>query len=404
MATFRNRLLARAGHFIVEEDRVEVDLAAFLRRMILFDQYVLDSVHLREIPQLVAVFGSTGLMTLLNAGALKIQLEATTSAQSGQTAGLAMGPLLPPGSFRLTMVRSADEDRYITHGLEKVQTIVGLTLKQVIKLKRTIVDNLVKSPPEFGYESLAAARIDLGRPTIARQLVAAALKELAGKAVSANDVSVRYHPLEGSDFCLESNLDRFGVDAEMSHRVLERAVCAAASLNFRIEEMKTFEALNGVLDEDLSLISCKFDFLVRELSPGTQEQRLARVLSVAGLPDLPEGNRTLIDAEKLLRLRESPECSEFREWLQRIDKLNDTEVRDRVAGLNARVQTFLRSSTGKVTRFLVTSAAGLVLTQNPVAALTISAIDTFLLDKVFPQNGPAAVVSRLYPSIFRPRL
>jgi hypothetical protein len=36
--------------------------------------------------------------------------------------------------------------------------------------------------------------------------------------------------------CLESNLDRFGVDAQMTRCVLERAVSAAAAL-----KMKTFE-------------------------------------------------------------------------------------------------------------------------------------------------------------------
>jgi hypothetical protein len=168
--------------------------------------------------------------------------------------------------------------------------------------------------------------------------------------------------------------------------------------------MKTFEALNGVLDDDFALLANKFDFLARELSPQAQEQRLARVLTIGGLPDLPEGNRTLLDAEKILRLREAPECSEFRRWLEGVDGMNDAEIRERVASLNARVQTFVRSSTGKAARFVVTSAAGFLLTHNPGAALGISAIDAFLLDKVFPQNGPAAVVNRLYPSIFRPRL
>jgi hypothetical protein len=335
---------------------------------------------------------------------LKIQLEATTSAQTGQTAGLGMGPILPLGSYRLTMIRSADEEAYISHGLEKVKTIGGMPLKQMIKLKKTIVESLVKSPPAFGFDSLKAGRLDLSRPEIAAPLVVGALKELTGHSVPSADVLVRYHPLQNDDFRLESNLDRFGIDDQMSHRVLERAVCAAAGLNLRIEEMKAFEALNGVIDDDLAMMSAKFDFLIREFYPQTQEQRFARVLAIAGLPDLPEGNRTQLDADKLLKLRESPECSQFREWLQRVDTLDDAEVHDRVASLNARVQASFQSSAGKVARFIITTAAGLVLSNNPVAALGISAVDAFLLDKVFPQNGPAAVINRLYPSIFRPKL
>ena len=44
MTTFRNRLQAPAGVFIPDEDRVDVDVSAFVRRLILFDQYILDGI------------------------------------------------------------------------------------------------------------------------------------------------------------------------------------------------------------------------------------------------------------------------------------------------------------------------------------------------------------------------
>jgi hypothetical protein len=93
MTTFRNRLQAPAGVFIPDEDRVDVDVSAFVRRLILFDQYILDSTRLREIPALVAVLGSSGLIALLNSEALKVQLDATTLSQSGHAP--LDGPVLP---------------------------------------------------------------------------------------------------------------------------------------------------------------------------------------------------------------------------------------------------------------------------------------------------------------------
>src|SRR4051812_41937663 len=39
--------------------------------------------------------------------------------------------------------------------------------------------------------------------------------------------------------------------------------------------MKTFETLNGVRDQDVEMIASRFDFLLREVSPLSQEQRFA---------------------------------------------------------------------------------------------------------------------------------
>jgi hypothetical protein len=392
----RYRLQAPAGAFILEEDRVEVDVSAFVRRLILFDQYILDSTRLREIPALVSVLGSSGLMTLLNSGALRIQLDATTLAQSGNAA--LDGPVLPNGSYRLTRL-STDQDAYISHGLEKVKTIGGMELKQMIKLKRTIVDSLVSVPETLGFDSLKAARIDLARPELSKPVVARALKELAAVDVPPSEITIRFEPIDETAFHLESNLSRFGIDADMSHRVLERAALALAGLNFRIEEMRTFEALNGVLDDDVGMLASKYDVLLREMSPASQEGRFSRVLNVAGVPELPPDGHVFIDADKLLELRASTECSECREWLQRVDSLDDREIAERVASLNAKVGSFLQSSSGKAVRFLIVSAVGLTFAA-PAVGFAASAIDAFLIDRVFRQNGPAAVINRLYPSIF----
>lgn len=396
MTAVRHRLQAPAGAFIPDEDRVDVDVSAFVRRLILFDQYILDSTRLREIPALVSVLGSSGLMTLLNSGALRIQLDATTLSQSGHAP--LDGPVLPKGSYRLTRL-STDQDAYISHGLEKVKTIGGMDLKQMIKLKRTIVDSLVPVPETLGFDSLKAARIDLTRPELSKPAVARALKELATVDVPPSEIAVRFEPINETDFHLESNLATLGIDAEMSHRVLERAALALAGLNFRIEEMRTFEALNGVLDDDVGMLASKFDVLLREMSPASQEGRFSRVLNVAGVPALPPGGNVFIDAEKLLELRAATECSEFREWLHRVDSLDDREIAERVASLNAKVASFLQSSSGKAVRFLVVSGVGLAF-AGPAAGLAASAIDAFLIDRMFRQNGPAAVINRLYPSIF----
>jgi len=54
---------------------VTLDVESFIRRILLFDTYILYSVRLKEIPELVRHFGYEGTLTLLSSGALEVRCE-----------------------------------------------------------------------------------------------------------------------------------------------------------------------------------------------------------------------------------------------------------------------------------------------------------------------------------------
>jgi hypothetical protein len=54
---------------------VKLDVEGFIRRLLLFDTYILYSVRFKEIPELVRHFGYEGTLALLNSGALEIRCE-----------------------------------------------------------------------------------------------------------------------------------------------------------------------------------------------------------------------------------------------------------------------------------------------------------------------------------------
>jgi hypothetical protein len=58
----------------------------------------------------------------------------------------------------------------------------------------------------------------------------------------------------------------------------------------------------------------------------------------------------------------------------------------------------IRSDAGKGVRLFITTGVGVAV---PPVGVALSAIDTFLTDKIVPEPGPTAFVSQLYPSIFR---
>jgi hypothetical protein len=140
------------------------------------------------------------------------------------------------------------------------------------------------------------------------------------------------------------------------------------------------------------------DFLADAVSSQTREHNFQRVIDVAGLPHFPtdEGR---INVERLLRIRESSEAREFRDWLGGIGQANEVEIRDRVEGLRAKAGAKVSSGAGKAMRFLVTTALGAV-PHAIVPAFAVGVFDQFVLDKLLPRSGITAFVNELYPSIF----
>ena len=77
----------------------------------------------------------------------------------------------------------------------------------------------------------------------------------------------------------------------------------------------------------------------------------------------------------------------------------DKELEDRLKSLQAKLSDFLHSGAGRTLRILVGEGAGMI----PGVGTIVSAIDSFLLEKIFPHKGAITFVNKLYPSIFRNR-
>jgi hypothetical protein len=74
----RQRLIAPFASVSHPGDIISVDLAEFVLRLILFEKYIVQSVRLREFPQLLQAFGLAAVHELLASGAINILCEALT--------------------------------------------------------------------------------------------------------------------------------------------------------------------------------------------------------------------------------------------------------------------------------------------------------------------------------------
>src|SRR5579872_7022732 len=87
---------------------VRLDVAGFVRRLLLFDTYVLYSVRLKEIPELVRHFGVQGTLELLSSGALEIRHECAQYAE-----GAFNTPKCPLFTYQFHVIDSHIWEQYL---------------------------------------------------------------------------------------------------------------------------------------------------------------------------------------------------------------------------------------------------------------------------------------------------
>jgi hypothetical protein len=201
------------------------------------------------------------------------------------------------------------------------------------------------------------------------------------------------------DFRVENNLvSERGLSQRAAHQIIERALLASADLNVRFVQMKACDALSGITERDLPVLQAKFGAAVGLIQRSDEEKHFERVAKITGLQG-PVFGHTKVDAEKLLKIRESDDCRAFRDWLANTTSVSDREIKDRVRGLNAQIRHAVNSTPGKILRFLV--SAGLSFVPAGVVALGESVVDTFIVERLAPRDAVVAFLSDLYPSVFK---
>lgn len=402
------RVIGPAAEFLPGQDEVRVDFGALLRRLVLFDTFILDSTRLKEVPYLVAALGYEGTIELLSSGCLRFYCSGITVGQIGQSTleeRLAKG-LLPLGSYSFAVIRQHNYQEYVSTCFRKLPKMPGVSEKQFIKLKGAVAAVLEAPPQRAGEETLSQLKQDLmtNSPAI-KPLVARSLRDQFGIRADAGEFQLTAHQIDGSDFRTVTDIgERYGLDVQQVHNAVERALLALGGLNQTIEEMKTYSALSGFLEDEISVFSHRLNFLVEAISPGAQEHRMERVLTIKGMGDVDPAEGIInVDVHKLLEIRQSRECQEFREWLRNTDTASDAEIQEMVTGLNARLSSIFHGRVSRTIRFLLGAATDFVSGVPPGSGLATGILDSFLFEKVIPRKGPVVFINNLYPSIFKPR-
>lgn len=395
-ANISRRVMGESAICSSEGKVIDVDVSTLIRRLLLFDKYVLVSVRLGEFPLLARYFGYEGLRDLLAAKLIEIRCECLQLGQMGQS-GMFGDPRLPLFTYKFNWIDAHDKPKYVHDCLRDLRGAPNLRNKQVIKLKGAIASAIRPLPADLRSELFPPFQCELLHN---EKLVRAAVQmEIRRRLIVSPPFSLAVHQ-EGEDtFRVDTDIDRQAKVAEVeAHQIVEVALLAVAGLTQRIGEMKWYSALSGYRDEELPLFRYKLDFLADAVSTQTREHGFQRVMDIAGLPDFSLDHA--IDVDKLLKVRDSSEAREFRDWLGTIGRADEKEIEEHVDGFRVKVGLAIGGKRGRLVRCLLTAGLSLVPGQG-VHGLALTLLDQFLLDKMLPRSGVAAFVHELYPSIFK---
>jgi hypothetical protein len=407
----------RERHFgrIATEDgdpkTLVVDVGALVRRLILFEQCTIESIMLKEVPALIAIFGVRGFLTLLDSGAVRIVCDAMTAGQVGQLAFLKTtanrGGPLPLGSYRIASVGIPPEGQarwdYVHQALQEVHR-AAIPLKEVRKVKRALASRLLTYSSDAANAGVSDTQAELlqRHPVFWEAIRHAVMTETGIDPGSDPDFEVEDLGHDGDVRVTTDLVRKHGLSSEQVHKLVERGILAVAGMNQRIQLMKSFEAVTGFQEDEVQLFEKKLSFLVKQLDPTAQEQRFERIATIGGLPNLdglPAG--TTIDVDRLLKIRDDAECRELRTWLRNVDSETDEEINARFESVRAHLASAIEGRGGRIVRFLVTSGVGAIPVVGAAAGPLANAADSFLLEKVVGKPGPATFLSKNYRSIFK---
>lgn len=377
-----------------------IDFGNLVRKLVLFDQIIVESHNLKEPAPITQKFGYDGAKALFESGRLRLVKDMVWVADIGR-APRPNRPVLPPGSYSINAARLTPPREYLSKQLHRIDAIPGLTSKQAKRLRQLTGSRLLTNPEEavrFAQEQITRD-FEVSGPVLTASVVRAVKREFEID-LDPTKLNLRLERLSERDWHAETDLDRVTtLTTRQIHDAVGQGLSAASALNIRLALMREFTALTGFQANDLPLFEQKLEFLMRELDPRLQDQRFDRVREVVGMPDVSNDPTVRdVDMAKLIEITAGPEVREFRQWLRTSDSLTDKELADLVHPVRDVLGKAIHGSAAKVVRFALSTGVGVIL---PPVGAGLGAIDTFLVDKLMPTPGPTAFLSHLSRSVFQ---
>ena len=372
------------------------DMGGLVRRLLLFEKYIVVSIRLQEFRFLAQHLGYARTRDLLNSGLLEIRNECVQMADVGSS-NLFGAPKLAPMHYQFNWIEFHDRKGTTSTHLECLRDVPTISQKESSRLRGQIA-GLINPLPHQAKRIFGESFFEeVGNTPLVKQAVRQAMSRLNLPAPPQFEIAVIR---ESSDIVrVETDLTRtYAIPLADAHKACQHGLLAIATLMQQIGEMNVYRALSGFREEDSPLFRTKMSQVFAEQLSSTERERdFQHVVELTGLPDYNYNER--LDVDKLLKVREAPETRVFRDWLQQGGASSDAEIKDLTAGYRNVLGHVLNDKFGKSLRLLLSTAAGMIPKYGLVAGPMASVADLILAD-LFPRPGVTAFIHELYPSLF----
>jgi len=369
-----------------------LDPGALLRGLILFDQIIVESNSLQEIPLLIDWFGFDPVMHLLTSERISFQPIPLTVGETGSL-GLSGRPVLPRLQYRLLPITIPEPERHTSRSVDEWPETdkVGQRMRQ--KLVAATYRTLVRQPPLLVSETEAAVAYDLQNIPLLKQALHDAIAEAMGIRFDVAELTVGTEPVDETGWHIETNLSaKFGLSVEREHQYVTRAILNCAGLSQRLVMRRQYAAIPELPIGTMPLLNAR---LLTFLGPyNVPAERFERVVTLAGLPSVSRDIEVSLD--RVLDVTSGDEARRFREWLHSVDP-TDEEVLDALTDLRSRIAGRLRSPLGRLARFVVSQGLTLV---SPAPGVAGALADTWLLEWALGPPSPLLFLTRSYGRLF----
>lgn len=374
-----------------------VDIGALVRRLILFDRNVVQSLNLREVPFLAQAFHKAGLTHLLSSGLLRFACGKTYLIVDVERNGVRD---LPPNHFSFGIASANDHERFLRQGMAGLQGIPGLKNSERAALEDLALQSVIQPPASYGQDLLDQFDSDIRTNTPVLKMAIADQLSIAGTPgeASFSNLSVQVEETSHRVFHIQASLDEYGIAPGKSHSFLKSSLLAVSNLDQRLADMQAYSSITGFRDREAPLLFGRLSGLLAPLNPDQLEGQFKRMIELADVPDFSPGKR--VDVDRLLKARESAECREFRKWLSSADQVTDAQVKDMIGSVRNKIGSVASSTGGKVLRLAATTGIGLIPGAGLILGAVAGSIDSFLVDRLLPKSGVVAFLAEIYPSLF----
>jgi hypothetical protein len=369
----------------------------FLRSLILFDHLTIHSLAFREFPAFIKDLGLDATIDILNSKAVSLFPDFVHFG----TGVLRGGEKRKPNRYSISRASSI-RGFILPRFLSELRDYVTISPIDYERLGDALTSALNKEPVNYGVDAEKVVRSDLSAnsPSV-KAAVAARLRERYYFAIRPDHFELKMHE-EGWGYSAETNLNQVcHLSDEEVQDAIDMAICALGQLNLRLEEMQMHSSLTGFDEEDIQMFESRLHYLIERDNPTRQESQFERIVTLLKLPEIPL-TAERFDVERFLKLRTSPECLEFREWLAHTAEWSDDQILERVSSFRESFARFYSGGVGKALRIMISLGLGFASPAAAAAVLGLGqgSLDSFLLDRVLKPSGAIAFIASGYPSVF----